>query len=765
MQLPLEGIEQPTVSFNLSSIADWATQQPFIDLVKSSRAWTGQDTEFNWVPSDEVDDVLEADEDGWPVDIPDDFNHVALFWAWDGGQEQQHFAPEYRAGRYILEHEGEGTIEIPNAQIHSEEDGRIVFEIDGTSNLEIRITETDPSNEGDYLRNIAVFREEHEELLDIGAVFNPDWIHLIEDSAQLRFMEWMRVNDSSDGIWNDRTHLNNVTYATEQGPPVEVMVLLANQIGADPWFTMPQEATEEYIRNFAEYVGDNLDPELKAHVELGNEAWNTAFPATQSLIQRAELDWGETGGASNPAYLSYQSKLATEMATIWKDVFADDADSRLVTVLGTFASNSFVSEQLIEAPLWLEHEPEEYVDPSSVFDALGTTTYFGAGVIADPQVRSEFLTAIDDPEIDINQYLFDMLGSHGPWHGLPDVAEELEAQSVIADQHDLSLIAYEGGQHVHHLFAVQDISDEEIASMQSALAGFVRSDEMAQLYRDLWDIWSAASDGPFMQFTDVDSPTKFGSWGLYDALDDESPRSNALAELNQNSSAWWDASDRSETAFLQGRTEFGTDGDDEMFDTEKMDFLVGGHGDDILHSSGGDDGIHGGAGHDALVVDGDFVDYSALVGDDGAWLSGPGGDIRVVDVETVNFRDGFSLLIEDPDNVRLISPDDDSEPPQSSETHDLGAAEPSNPEKEQSDKKDSGPSNIFARLFDLIERIFKGLLGGDRSEDTNSSNISTKSDLPDVFPLLPDEGSTHVSELESFDDDDHYELEAEDWIT
>ena len=74
------------------------------------------------------------------------------------------------------------------------------------------------------------------------------------------------------------------------------MVALANQTGTEPWFTMPAGADEEYIRNFATYVRDHLDPGLQVHVEYSNEMWNWAFGQTQWLGAQTKAAWGSTDG-------------------------------------------------------------------------------------------------------------------------------------------------------------------------------------------------------------------------------------------------------------------------------------------------------------------------------------------------------------------------------------------------------------------------------------------------------------------------------------
>ena len=55
------------------------------------------------------------------------------------------------------------------------------------------------------------------------------------------------------------------------GASLEVMVALANALDADPWFNMPHQADDTFVRNFATYVRQHLEPGRKVYVEWANE--------------------------------------------------------------------------------------------------------------------------------------------------------------------------------------------------------------------------------------------------------------------------------------------------------------------------------------------------------------------------------------------------------------------------------------------------------------------------------------------------------------
>jgi hypothetical protein len=59
------------------------------------------------------------------------------------------------------------------------------------------------------------------------------------------------------------------------GVALEHMVLLANTVGASPWFNIPHTADDAYIASMAAAVLASLRPDLKVYVEYSNEVWGT----------------------------------------------------------------------------------------------------------------------------------------------------------------------------------------------------------------------------------------------------------------------------------------------------------------------------------------------------------------------------------------------------------------------------------------------------------------------------------------------------------
>ena len=115
----------------------------------------------------------------------------------------------------------------------------------------------------------------------------------------------------------------------------------------------------------------------------------------------------------------------------------------------------------------------------------------------------------------------------------------MEAYAELAEDEDLPLLAYEGGQHLvgtNGLENNQAITDLFIAAN--------RDPRMGEIYRDYLEQWSDTRGDLFVNFSDIKTPSKWGSWGALDSVYQESsPKYDAIIDFiedgnsNTNSSS------------------------------------------------------------------------------------------------------------------------------------------------------------------------------------------------------------------------------------
>ena len=532
------------IAINLAGIADWSSQAPFLDHFKTARPWVGH-LPGRWGGADHSD-LLAAgylDLDGWPTAIPPELGSIGTVILTDLPEDAVSLK-----GRYVLRFDGSGIVEVSGrAENVRYGKGEVRFDFTpGPGPVEIRIQRM--GRDGGYVRNITVVKEEHLEAFDGGALFNPLWLDRLEGFAALRFMDWMATNDSSQTGWEDRPLPRDYTWALK-GVPVEVMVALANTLGADPWFTMPHMADDSYVRQFARLVERGLDEDLRAYAEYSNEVWNWQFRQAAWADAQAQARWGSDG-----LWMQFYGGRAAEVAQIWTEVFGADSE-RLVRVISSQTGWLGLEEQVLTAPLW-KAERADRMAPAAYFDAYAVTGYFG-GILGlkdrAGQVRAWIAASRDQARavaaergltgaaaaefIERHQYdaasvqagaeLRDGLISGDSADTLADLlGRVLPYHAGVAQKHGLELIVYEGGSHVVGIGPMVEDS-----TLTGFFTHFNYTPEMGALYRELLAGWRALGGSLFTAYADVGVPGKWGSWGALRTLSDANPRWDALEAL------------------------------------------------------------------------------------------------------------------------------------------------------------------------------------------------------------------------------------------
>lgn len=637
------GLDNPALGMGLNGLSDWSTQHPFLDVMKTARPWIGHSAaEWGAFSTEALRAGGYLDAEGWPRALPEDARALEAFILTDQPAGAAHLR-----GRYLLRYEGEGVLRVTGRvdNVRYDYDRReIRFDTGpGEGPVVLQLTRTDPDNP---LRDITILHEDHVALHAAGAVFNPLWLARIADLRLLRFMDWQFTNGSDQTTWDARPLPGDATYVW-RGAPAEIMVRLANRIGADMWVNMPHAADDGYMRAFAEYVHDHLSPGLKVHVEYSNEVWNFIFPQAVWAREAAEALWG--GEAGDDAWMQFAGLRAAQMADIWRAVFADTPE-RLVVVAGTHTGWPGLEEPMLTAPLALAHGQLDAA-PVTRFDAYAVTGYFGhdlgeeamiptiEGWIAASRAVARARAAETGAEAE------SYLAAHGDDLAFDLAAEALRQGSLgallrdilpyhaqVAGRHGLDLVMYEGGTHVVGQGAA--VENDAITRFFTA---FNYSPQMGALYEELLRGWRAAGGTLFTAFVDVANPSKWGSWGALRHLEDTTPRWQALMRANAIAPAWADP--RPPGTFLQGTLLRANDAGARLEGTAKSDILIGGTGDDVFLGLGGDDLIHGGAGRDRVILPGARGTYGFGRAGGRVILQGLEGTVTLTDIEAVEFSD------------------------------------------------------------------------------------------------------------------------------
>lgn len=511
------------VGTNLAGIADWSTQLPFIDAFKSARQWIPQcaaeepGCSGGWGIDGEQ---LELDEQGWVKSLPapeDPPEHTRA-----GTLLYREIQGRYPGGQYVVLYEGEGTIEYSfDAQkdAAASTPGRDVINVTPSdAGIYLIITATDPNKTGDYIRNIHVVPIASETTFET-EIFNPAFIEKVQKFQAFRFMDWMSTNNSEQSEWSNRPTIDDATYA-RKGVPIEIMVELANRLGADPWFCMPHRATDEYITNFAQLVKDTLDPTLKAYVEYSNEVWNWQFQQANYALEQGKSLWGQEGDA----YMQWYGMRSAQVSDLWKQVFADQPE-RVVSILSTQTSWLGLENAALDCPLWVAEGNTPCYQHG--IDAFAISGYFGGNFSTPDNIAAveSWTTESENGFTNAIAQLKEgtLLPAEGHDDSLPGIKKSFDYHQKVAQDRNLKLVVYEGGQH---------LTSPDNEALSEFFIELNRRPEMYDLYTQLLEQWQAAGGGLFMNFSDVGQFSRWGSWGLLEYVDqDGSPKYDAVMDF------------------------------------------------------------------------------------------------------------------------------------------------------------------------------------------------------------------------------------------
>lgn len=529
---PREG--RRALGLNLAEVTGWNTGMPFIDQMRNGVTWVGH-TGSGWGGMDQ-EDLFEAgalDADGWVVAFPRNVRRISTFVLMEIPAGMTSAAGTWHA-------RWEGTAHL--GFVGAARDVRY-----GDNSATFSFTPGDGAvliefNRG-TLSNLTVVHERNLEMHAAGALFNPDWLARVGDVAVMRFMDWMRTNGSEVQTWDQRPRLSDYSWA-RRGVPLEVMLRLANETGADPWFTLPHLADDDYVRRFAEMVRDGLGSDLRAWFEFSNEVWNWSFPQADWAEQAARARWNREW-----AWVQYGAVRAAEVMRVIDTVYAGQ-ELRRVRVLGLFTAWLELEADMLAAPDYVA-ENSAHRPPREFFDALAVTGYFSgelhaesrrdrvqawlaeSRVAATTQADALGLTgeqrdthiAAHRFDLAIQRAGVDLIG--GPEHSVRHLLDTILAHHVrIARENGMALVMYEGGTHV--VTMPQDHGDTELVAFFEALN---YSEVMGEAYRVLLEGWQALTPAPFVAYYDIGRPTIWGSWGQLRHLEDDTPRWRALMDL------------------------------------------------------------------------------------------------------------------------------------------------------------------------------------------------------------------------------------------
>ena len=546
----------PSGGCNLSFVQWFTENHFFVDLMlQARRPWVHA---LGVEPSDDVapnNYVPGWRSDGYPKTV-------------SGSQVVTYVvgANQYPDGTYRVYFDGVGTVRCAQngsgapkpqstATLAGSTDTLIAFPVNGDgasqNRLEITILESSIS---EPVKNIRVIAPGHDVVIVRDKThanynpFNPDFLDDLQKYSVIRFMDWLRTNESIETVWEGRTSpefyswgverstsrpfftpgLTSGQYArTHPGCPYEATILLGKLTGKDIWVNIPWNASDDLIASIGTLYRDTFPATQKIYLEHGNEPWNTSF-LQGTWYKNNYVTELQTRGlpAATSAYQGRQMLQAYDSRNawdIWRDIFGTtEFSSRIVRVLNSQSTSPDWTADIMHDNGFGRGGVGD-VNPGFLQnpDAIAVAPYIGSQLIRQwsderrlppPDGAGEteaeaitWLTANRDRD-----YMLSTLSTEIAEKVSTNVAQHIVNAKKAFNNEQLDVIGYEGGQHYvlapNYLQADSTFRDEVFKTYRHA--------DMYQIYRDYFDAWEGVNPGAlFCPYNEVGEYGDSGGWG------------------------------------------------------------------------------------------------------------------------------------------------------------------------------------------------------------------------------------------------------------
>lgn len=349
------------IGTNLATIAYWDGARPFMNLMYGG-GWSMSSATVGAtdVPAEDLD------ANGWIKQLPSGYRAAKIL------------SIPAASADIVCTYQGNGPLDVAGPVTNIVETaGKTTFHYN-SSYPDVHWAwlafNVDPSN---YIRNIDC----REAGSTTTSSFAPEFTNSLQGFKLIRFMKWqtdaVELNAGNTGqafsaptiTWATRNKPGDGDFNKKDGVPVELEVELANQVGADPFFSMPWNADDDYITQFATYVRDHLAAGRVAYVENSNEVWNWGYYVTHQAAAEGAAEGldGSTGGSFQQA-TERSAEKTKHVMQIWSTVFSGQMN-RLVRVFSFQHVQPFYGEMGLKmlqgsvdayatAPYWSMHQSD-----------------------------------------------------------------------------------------------------------------------------------------------------------------------------------------------------------------------------------------------------------------------------------------------------------------------------------------------------------------------------------------------------------------------
>jgi hypothetical protein len=468
---------RPILGVNLESLRDYERQFMFIDAMKTSRKFGS--------PEKPYDAKAAVDADGWPTG--------------DAGTMVMTEVKNVN-GTYLFSATGRCTLSCPGSPakvvglsydpVHNRTTASVVVQAPRDKVITVALAFR---NTAGGLKDIKLLRPGY---TSDQQVFTSDFLNAVKPFDAIRFMDYLRTNNSTIQTWDQRPKVTDAQY-TINGGPYEYAIDLGNVLNKDIWINVPALADDDFVRRLGALVRARLKPNLHCYVEYSNEVWNGIFKQfKQNLdLAKAEVAAGDAtlndGGKDTNQFYWARKRVAKRSVEIKKLMGADDPRIRMIlpSQVSTAPPGAMLKRQL-------EYVAKYFGPPSQFFFAVAQAPYFSTGRDENDPARKKWFTERTDLTVDAicERLLKRTDASCTPF---------AQAFHQLAHEYGLKSFAYEGGLDLQQF-------DKQV-NLKIASQYDLRTGQAVEQYLNNW--YDHGGDALFY-FTLSCKYSKSGYWGL-----------------------------------------------------------------------------------------------------------------------------------------------------------------------------------------------------------------------------------------------------------
>jgi hypothetical protein len=271
---------------------------------------------------------------------------------------------------------------------------------------------------------------------------------------------------------------------------------------------------------YAQYIFDNLDPNLYVVVEWGNEQWNPGF-AQYFFAHMMAMDLFDYGGS-----MYGQGYYGAHLMKAFSDVYGASNRSRWIGVMGTQTANSALTVAAMDGVQKYIDDNAPSLEISDLVDEIAVTGYFGDEIAIGANLttlKGWIATSISrhGTGLESNQYAyFDRMWNEECYDGrhlsslipITTLPSWWGPHKTLADAAGVALTQYEGQSHAVLLGIWGSLSTEEKAQFLEFWEYANFSEAAGANLLAMYDSFEDYGTFP-AQSGDFYKPQQFGAWG------------------------------------------------------------------------------------------------------------------------------------------------------------------------------------------------------------------------------------------------------------